>query len=102
LIWLEYDQVGWIYSDKEIEIQVVGLRPGRNYMKNYSTMLQIMPTGHNKIMMTQEIQDEFETFHSDINELISIAYLFDNDNIVSKMKKLYQNTMNSTFEILDK
>jgi hypothetical protein len=34
--------------------------------------------------MTQEIQDEFETFHSDINELISIAYLFDNDNIVSK------------------
>jgi FlaA1/EpsC-like NDP-sugar epimerase len=31
LIWLEYDQVGWIYSDKEIEIQVVGLRPGRNY-----------------------------------------------------------------------
>jgi FlaA1/EpsC-like NDP-sugar epimerase len=26
--------------DKEIEIQVVGLRPGRNYMKNYSTMLQ--------------------------------------------------------------
>jgi hypothetical protein len=40
--------------------------------------------------MTQEIQDEFETFHSDINELISIAYLFDNDNIVSKMKKLYR------------
>jgi FlaA1/EpsC-like NDP-sugar epimerase len=26
--------------DKEIEIQVVGLRPGRNYMKNYSTMVQ--------------------------------------------------------------
>jgi hypothetical protein len=62
-------------------------------MKNYSTMVQkIIPTGHNKIMITQEIQDEFETFHSDINELISIAYLFDNDNIVSKMKKLYRNT----------
>jgi FlaA1/EpsC-like NDP-sugar epimerase len=26
--------------DKEIEIQVVGLRPGRNYMKNYSIMVQ--------------------------------------------------------------
>jgi hypothetical protein len=37
--------------------------------------------------MTQEIQDEFETFHSDINELISIAY-FDNDNIVSKNEKI--------------
>jgi mitochondrial fission protein ELM1 len=37
--------------------------------------------------MTQEIQDEFETFHSDINEL-SIAYLFDNDNIVSKNEKI--------------
>jgi hypothetical protein len=44
-----------------------------------------MPTGHNKIMMTQEIQDEFETFILTLmNELISIAYLFDNDNIVSK------------------
>jgi hypothetical protein len=62
-----------------------------------------MPTGHNKIMMTQEIQDEFETFHSDINELIS-TYLFDNDNIVSKNEKIVPEykSMNSTFEILDK
>jgi hypothetical protein len=54
--------------------------------------------------MTQEIQDEFETFHSDINELISIAYLFDNDNIVSKNEKIVPEykSMNSTFEILDK
>jgi hypothetical protein len=48
-------------------------------------------------MMTQEIQDEFETFHSDINELISIAYLFDNDNIVSKWKNCTEyKSMNST------
>lgn len=65
---------------------------------------KIMLTGHNKIMITQEIQEEFETFHSDINELISTAYLFDNDTIISKMKKIVPEykSMNSTFAILDK
>jgi hypothetical protein len=53
-------------------------------VRRFTNGSEIIPTGHNKIMITQEIQDEFETFHSDINELISIAYLFDNDNIVSK------------------
>jgi hypothetical protein len=43
-----------------------------------------------------------ETFHSDINELISIAYLFDNDNTQNEKIKIEYKSMNSTFEILDK
>ncbi|MFB0911379.1 MAG: polysaccharide biosynthesis protein, partial [Flavobacterium sp.] len=92
-------------SDKEIEIQVVGLKQGEKLHKELlNNASKIMLTGHNKIMITQEIQEEFETFHSDINELISIAYLFDNDTIISKMKKIVPEykSMNSTFAILDK
>jgi FlaA1/EpsC-like NDP-sugar epimerase len=91
--------------DKEIEIQVVGLKRGEKLHEELlNNTSKIMLTGHNKIMITQEIQEEFETFHSDINELISIAYLFDNDTIISKMKKIVPEykSMNSTFAILDK
>jgi FlaA1/EpsC-like NDP-sugar epimerase len=48
--------------DKEIEIQVVGLRPGELNEELLNNGSKIIPTGHNKIMITQEIQDEFETF----------------------------------------
>jgi FlaA1/EpsC-like NDP-sugar epimerase len=72
--------------DKEIEIQVVGLRPGRiTWRITQQCFKKIMPTGHNN---NDDPRDSrwIRNFHSDINELISIAYLFDNDNIVSKMK----------------
>jgi hypothetical protein len=33
------------------------------------------PTYHDKIMIAQEIQDEYETLHTDIEESIGIANL---------------------------
>ena len=55
-------------------------------------------------MIAEEIQDEFENLHVNINELIGIANFFDNDDIVTKMKAIVPEfkSMNSTFEILDK
>jgi hypothetical protein len=55
-------------------------------------------------MIAEEIIDEFETLHADINELIGIANFFDNDDIVTKMKKIVPEfkSMNSTFELLDR
>jgi FlaA1/EpsC-like NDP-sugar epimerase len=91
--------------DREIKIEIVGLRPGEKlYEELLNDTAKTIPTYHEKIMIAQEIQDEFENLHVDINELIGIADFFDNDDIVAKMKVIVPEfkSMNSTFEILDK
>jgi FlaA1/EpsC-like NDP-sugar epimerase len=91
--------------DKEIKIEVVGLRPGEKlYEELLNDTSKTLPTYHEKIMISEEIHDEFETLNTDVEELIAIANLFENDNIVLKMKKIVPEfkSMNSTFEILDK
>jgi FlaA1/EpsC-like NDP-sugar epimerase len=91
--------------EKEIEIKVVGLRPGEKlYEELLNDTSKTIPTYHDKIMIAEEIQDEYETLHSDIEELIGIANFFDNDDIVAKMKKIVPEfkSMNSAFEVLDK
>ncbi|OXB00991.1 polysaccharide biosynthesis protein [Flavobacterium plurextorum] len=91
--------------DKEIKIKIVGLRPGEKlYEELLNDTSKTLPTYHNKIMIAQEIQDEYENLHIDIDELIGIADFYDNDDIVSKMKKIVPEfkSMNSTFEVLDK
>jgi hypothetical protein len=55
-------------------------------------------------MIAEEIQEEYEDLHIDIDELIGIANFFDNQDIVAKMKKIVPEfiSMNSTFQTLDK
>ncbi|GAA6764477.1 polysaccharide biosynthesis protein [Flavobacterium johnsoniae] len=91
--------------DKEIKIKIVGLRPGEKlYEELLNDTSKTLPTYHNKIMIAQEIQDEYEDLHNDIDELIGIADFYDNEDIVAKMKKIVPEfkSMNSTFEVLDK
>jgi FlaA1/EpsC-like NDP-sugar epimerase len=90
--------------EKDINIQIVGLRPGEKlYEELLNDTSKSIPTHHAKIMIAQEIQEEFETLHADINELIRLADLFSNDNIVSQMKKIVPEfkSMNSVYETLD-
>jgi hypothetical protein len=42
-------------------------------------------------MIAEEIQDEFETLHADIEDLIGNTNYLDNNEIVMRMKKSYQN-----------
>lgn len=91
--------------DKEIEIQIVGLRPGEKlYEELLNDTSKTLATHHEKIMIAEEIQDEFETLHADIDELIEKANFFGNDDIVMQMKKIVPEfiSMNSTFQLLDK
>ena len=91
--------------DKEIKIKIVGLRPGEKlYEELLNDTSKTLPTYHNKIMIAQEIQDEYENLHTEVEQLISIANFYDNDDIVTKMKKIVPEfkSMNSTFEVLDK
>jgi FlaA1/EpsC-like NDP-sugar epimerase len=91
--------------DRDIKIKIVGLRPGEKlYEELLNDTSKTLPTHHEKIMIAQEIQEEFLDLHANIQELIGIAAFFDNDDIVAKMKKIVPEfiSMNSTFQVLDK
>jgi FlaA1/EpsC-like NDP-sugar epimerase len=91
--------------DVDMQINVVGLRPGEKlYEELLNDTSKTIPTHHDKIMIAQEIEEEFEELHQDIIELISGSDVFDNESIVSQMKKIVPEfkSMNSTFANLDK
>ena len=91
--------------DREIKIKIVGLRPGEKlYEELLNDTSKTLSTYHEKIMIAEELQVEFEDLHAHIEELIGIASFFDNDDIVAKMKKIVPEfiSMNSTYSELDK
>ena len=91
--------------DRDIKIKIVGLRPGEKLFEELlNDTSKTLSTYHEKIMIAQEIQEEFFDLHISIEDLIGISEFFDNDDIVAKMKKIVPEfiSMNSTFELLDK
>ncbi|PRZ20994.1 polysaccharide biosynthesis protein [Flavobacterium granuli] len=91
--------------DREIKIAITGLRPGEKlYEELLNDTSKTLATHHEKIMIAEEIQDEFESLHADIEELIGIDGFFDNEDIVCKMKKIVPEfiSMNSAYEVLDR
>ena len=91
--------------ERDIKIKVVGLRPGEKlYEELLNDTSKTLPTYHEKIMIAQELQKEYEDLHLDVQELIGIANFFENDDIVAKMKKIVPEfiSMNSTYATLDK
>ncbi|HEY6142147.1 MAG TPA: nucleoside-diphosphate sugar epimerase/dehydratase [Flavobacterium sp.] len=90
---------------RDIDIKIVGLRPGEKlYEELLNDTSKTLPTHHEKIMIAEEIQQEYEDLHQDIQELIGIAGFFDNEDIVVKMKKIVPEfiSMNSAYTSLDK
>jgi FlaA1/EpsC-like NDP-sugar epimerase len=90
--------------DTDIEIKIVGLRPGEKlYEELLNDTAKNLPTHHEKIMIAEEICDEFVVVNNAIQELIVISNESNGELIVAKMKNLVPEfkSLNSVFESLD-
>ena len=90
--------------EKDIKIKIVGLRPGEKlYEELLNNSAKNLNTHHEKIMIAQEVCDEFEIISKNIDELVQFAKDSNNDKMVSKMKKLVPEfkSLNSVFQSLD-
>ena len=90
--------------DKDIKIKIVGLRPGEKlYEELLNDSAKNLTTHHEKITIAVEVCEEFSIISKQIDELIEIASMNDQDELVTKMKKLVPEykSLNSVFQKLD-
>ena len=90
---------------KDIDIQVVGLRPGEKlYEELLNDTSKTMPTHHEKIMISEETDENYDNNILEISSLIELSKWSSDEEIVSKMKAIIPEfkSMNSIYERLDK
>lgn len=90
--------------DKDIKIQIVGLRPGEKlYEELLNDTSKTLPTHHEKIMIAQEEPDDYDEVLNSVDKLIMVSFSFGSNEIVSKMKIIVPEfiSMNSNFQALD-
>ena len=90
--------------DKDINIKIIGLRPGEKlYEELLNDTSKTLPTHNIKIMIAQDTIDDFEYVKIAIAELIAIAQKKSSQEIVTIMKKIVPEfkSMNSEFQALD-
>ncbi|HOU98597.1 MAG TPA: nucleoside-diphosphate sugar epimerase/dehydratase [Bacteroidales bacterium] len=94
-----------LQEGKDIEIVFTGLRPGEKiYEELLNKKENTLPTYHPLIMIAKVVEIPYEHISSQVEELISTVPLFDNYELVKKMKQIVPEfkSMNSAFEKLDK
>jgi len=90
--------------DKDIKIKIVGLRPGEKlYEELLNDSAKNLATHHEKITIAVEICEEFSVVSQQIDELIEVASVDDQDELVKKMKNLVPEykSLNSVFQKFD-
>lgn len=91
--------------DKDIEIKVIGLRPGEKlYEELLNDTSSTLPTHHEKIMIAKEIFEDFSNLSNNVNDLIAIANTFNREDVVVKMKEIVPEfiSLNSNYQVFDK
>ncbi|MCR5861714.1 polysaccharide biosynthesis protein [Flavobacterium sp. J372] len=91
--------------DKDIEIKVIGLRPGEKlYEELLNDTSSTLPTHHEKIMIAKEIFEDFSNLSMNVSDLISIANTFNREDVVVKMKEIVPEfiSLNSNYQVFDK
>ncbi len=90
--------------DKDIEIKIIGLRPGEKlYEELLNDSSKNLPTHNEKIMIAQEEIMIYEEINESVKLLIETAKQKSNNAIVSKMKNIVPEykSLNSIFQELD-
>ena len=90
--------------NKEIEIKIIGLRPGEKlYEELLNDTSKTLPTHNLKIMIAEEVCEDYHVINSAVNNLFEGTTQQPHDLIVSKMKQIVPEfkSMNSVFETLD-
>ena len=89
---------------KEIDIKIIGLRPGEKlYEELLNDSSKTLGTHNEKIMIAQEALGNYNEIHNATIELLNHIESYTNEEIVSSMKKIVPEfkSMNSVFETLD-
>lgn len=90
--------------DKEIEIKIIGLRPGEKlYEELLNDTSKTLPTHNEQIMIAQDSIENYTQLNTAIKELTENAKILSSEEIVARMKKIVPEfkSMNSVFEHLD-
>ncbi|WNM20239.1 polysaccharide biosynthesis protein [Flavobacterium capsici] len=90
--------------DKDIQIKVIGLRPGEKlYEELLNDSTKTLPTHNTQIMIAQDTIPNFEEVSKHIQELIENANNVSNNDLVALMKNIVPEykSMNSDFQVLD-
>jgi FlaA1/EpsC-like NDP-sugar epimerase len=93
-----------LVPDKDIEIKIVGLRPGEKlYEELLNGTSKTIATYHDKIMIAEDVCKEHLTLSKYIDELIVLANTSDSNAVVLKMKCIIPEfiSMNSEYNKLD-
>ena len=89
---------------KEIDIKIIGLRPGEKlYEELLNDSSKTLATHNEKIMIAQETLGNYNDIRNATIELLNEIENYTNEEIVSSMKKIVPEfkSMNSVFETLD-
>ncbi len=90
---------------KDIDIKVVGLRPGEKlYEELLTEKSKTLPTYHEKIMIAKVETYNYDNIDNSISDLVLSAKNRDKNKIVKKMKEIVPEflSMNSDYEKFDK
>lgn len=90
--------------NEDIEIKVVGLRPGEKlYEELLNDATKTLPTHHEKIMIAKDELEDYISISTEIDELIEIAKDKKPHEVVAKMKIIVPEfvSLNSEYQSLD-
>lgn len=90
--------------DKDINIKIIGLRPGEKLFEELlNDTSKTLPTHNTKIMIALDNYGDFEEVKESIAELIAITKKYSSLEVVAQMKKIVPEfkSMNSEYQTLD-